>query len=109
MRSNHSPWLTNTIVADDTGALECPHFTNREWKSVIDKHKVRFTPWLVEDVARGKKTYVYCVTGRHKKGANRWCTNMYHVIKALKTSGAKAAQAQQLILIGDNFSGIHSI
>ena len=41
---------------------------------------------------------------RFKKGANRWCTTVYHALRALKTSGHPAARARQLVLVGDNFS-----
>jgi hypothetical protein len=41
---------------------------------------------------------------RFKKGANRWCTTVYHALQALKNSGHPAARARMLVLVGDNFS-----
>jgi hypothetical protein len=41
---------------------------------------------------------------RFKKGANRWCTTVYHALRALKNSGHPAARARMLVLVGDNFS-----
>ena len=61
-------------------------------------------PWLVEDVARGRNTYIYTLKGRYKKGSNRWCSMLYTSIMALKRSGTPAARARKLILIGDNFA-----
>jgi hypothetical protein len=38
-------------------------------------------------VYRGRKHYVYTVKDVYKKGGNRWCTQMYFAIKAIKWSG----------------------
>lgn len=40
---------------------------------------------------------------RFKKGANRWCTMVYHTLKVLKESGTPAARARHLVMIGDNY------
>ena len=42
--------------------------------------------------------------GGFSKGANRFCTSMYHVMRALKNSGHPAASARQAVFIGDNYS-----
>ena len=61
-------------------------------------------PWLVEDVARGRSTYIYTLKGGHKKGGNRWCSMLYECIMALKRGDHPAAAARMLVLIGDNCS-----
>ena len=62
-----------------------------------------FIPWLVNDHARSKLTYVYSLKGKHKKGGNRFCTMMYHCVRSLKLSGGPAAEARSMVFIGDNF------
>jgi hypothetical protein len=102
--SEHSPHLCNTIMADDTSVAESPHFTNRPVKSTATKRKLAFIPWLVTDHARGRTEYVYTLKGKFKKGGNRFCTMMYHVIKGIKTSKTAASEARELVFIGDNYS-----
>lgn len=104
MLSEHSPHLCNTIMCDDTSAIGFPHFTNRPVKSTATKRRVEFIPWLVTDHSRSRTEYVYTLKGKYKKGANRYCTMLYHVIKAIKTSGTTAAMARELVLIGDNYA-----
>ena len=48
------------IRFDDTLPVRLPHFGNREYKKLASKVKhLEFVPWLVEDVGRRKKYYVY--------------------------------------------------
>jgi len=65
--------------------------------------RVDFIPWLVCDHARAKMTYVYTLKNKFKKGGNRFCTMMYHVVKSIKTSGGPATEARTLTFIGDNY------
>ena len=39
LRSEHTPHLVNTIMADDTSAWRAPHFTNRPIKEVATKYR----------------------------------------------------------------------
>jgi hypothetical protein len=39
LRSEHSPHICNTIMADDTSAWRAPHFTNRPIKAVATKYR----------------------------------------------------------------------
>jgi hypothetical protein len=88
---------------DDTTGVGYPHFTNRDRKSVAGRRRFEMTPWLCMDEARQEQMYVYS-QGGYSKGGNRWCTQMYLVIKALKESGTPAADARTCVIIGDNYS-----
>lgn len=48
--------------------------------------------------------YIYTNKKKFEKGANRFCTQFYHSIKALKESDHEAARSRRLVLIGDNYS-----
>jgi hypothetical protein len=61
--ARHSPDQVHMFQFDDTSAFGLPHFGNREPKSVAGKSRIQIVPGLVEDVGRGKKTYVYSFKG----------------------------------------------
>jgi hypothetical protein len=46
--------------------------------------RLYFTPSLYIDQARKKKYYFYTPKKRLPKGANKYCTQMLHVLRALK-------------------------
>jgi hypothetical protein len=79
--AQHSPAEVNCVMADDTGACSFPHFTQRPFKESANSQGVSFVPWLVHDMSRGRRTYVYSRKGRWKKGANRYCTQMLRVVQ----------------------------
>jgi hypothetical protein len=101
--SRHTPGMTNVFRMDDTTNVGFPHFTNRDRKSVAGRRRFEMTPWLLVDEARQRQSYVYSQSG-YSKGGDRWCTQMFLAIKALKESGSPAAAARILIIIGDNYS-----
>ena len=96
--------VCNTFMFDDTSAVGFPFFTNRPVKATAQKYRVEMIPWLVWDVARSQESYVYSLKGAFSKGASRWCTQVFDVVRALKTSGTPAAEARTAIFIGDNCS-----
>ena len=63
----------------------------------------RFHSLVSGTLAFNSHSLVVC-SCRFKKGANRWCTTVYHALQALKNSGHPAARARMLVLVGDNFS-----
>ena len=117
--ARHSPDQVHLFMYDDTSAFPLPHFGNREPKSCAGKSRILMVPWLVDDVGRGTRTYVYSFKGATIKGANRWspgecsflfclqppwcrCTNMFNVIRAAKTGPKRLART--CILLADNYS-----
>ena len=76
-RARHSPDQVHLFMYDDTTAFGLPHFGNREPKSCAGKSRILMVPWLVEDVGRGKGTYVYSFKGATIKGANRWSPEQF--------------------------------
>ena len=50
------------------------------------------------------KGYIYSIKGAYPKGANRFCTTMYSMVKAIKNSGTPAAASRHLAFIGDSFA-----
>jgi hypothetical protein len=104
--SSHSPAEINTVLMDDTTARGFPHLGTRLPKDSAGKHRVRFTPMLIWTPALPStmKHYVYSLTGKHAKGANRWCTLLHHIIRLHKNSGTAAAHARRLVIITDNYS-----
>ena len=99
----HTPSCLVQIMADDTSAIGFPFFTNRPIKSTATKRRLDFIPWLMHDHARHRSTYIYTMKGAFKKGANRFCTMLYAIVKSLKLSGGVAAGARTLVFIGDNY------
>ena len=104
LKGEMSPQTHHVIFADDTEALGLPHLTNRPVKSTAMKSRPHFVPWLYEDVSHQQLRYVYSLKGQHSKGANRWCTMIYHIMKGLKSSGGPTAGARTFVFIGDNYS-----
>jgi hypothetical protein len=104
MQAQHNPQKVNVFMADDTSAVEFPKAGRRPVKSTANIQRVCITPWLVEDVSRKEKTYVYTPKRSYPKGGNRWCTQMFAMIKSVKLSGLLSAQARKLVMIFDNAS-----
>jgi hypothetical protein len=63
----------------------------------------RFHSLVSGTLAFNSHSLVVC-SCRFKKGVNRWCTTVYHALRALKNSGHPAARARALALVGDKFS-----
>ena len=104
--ARHSPDQVHLFMYDDTSAFPLPHFG------------ILMVPWLVDDVGRGTRTYVYSFKGATIKGANRWspgeccflfclqppwcrCTNMYNVIQAPRLAPSVLPER---VLLADNHS-----
>ena len=83
--TQHSPTEYMMIRFDDTTPVRLPHFGNREYKKLASKVKhLEFVPWLVEDVGRRKKYYVYSLQNApgFQKGGNRWCVAHSHRVSS---------------------------
>ena len=54
LKSEHSPHVVNTFMADDTEAWRAPHFTNRPIKAVATKYRsvVGHTQWEADQYHR---------------------------------------------------------
>jgi len=105
IKAAHSPGSLQVFKLDDTNLVGTPHCSLRLPKPVATLYKVPFVPCLLHDVNANKKVYLYSLKGQHKKGGNRFCTTMYHALKAAKTSpSSRAAQARDAVIIGDNYN-----
>jgi hypothetical protein len=102
--AQHSPHTVNVFMADDTSAAQFPHTGSRPTKATANIQGVNITPWLVEDVSRCRKTYMYTPKKSYDKGGNRWCTQMFQMIKSLKMANGSAARARKCVMIFDNAS-----
>ena len=102
-RARHSPDTYIAICCDDTEALRLPHFTNRERKDAAGIYRYDLVPYLFENSATGELGYILSPKVNHAKGANRWCTNMYCMFRALKSGTGPAAAARTVDLVSDNY------
>ena len=99
-----SPHLYHLVLADDTSARQFPHTTERPYKSNANRSTPEFIPWLYHDYSHRVLRYIYSLKGQHTKGANRWCTMIFNIMKGLKTSRGNTADARTFVFIGDNYS-----
>jgi hypothetical protein len=81
------------------GVRNCPTSTQQSEGTPI--HTSATYIWRTVTVAH---THLMIFVSRFKKGANRWCTMMYHTLKTLKESGTPAARARHLVMVGDNYA-----
>jgi hypothetical protein len=96
---------------DDTSAMGFPRITNRSIKC-FPKDKVYLTPFNLTNHGTGENLYIYHLTHKWQKTADRLCTLLYSVISRIKTkpdhlcSEAERAQkrSRKLVLMGDNCS-----
>jgi hypothetical protein len=65
--ASNMPHKYITVLGDDTSALGFPHLTNRDYKSVATKHRVKFVPWLFHNFASDEQIYVYSLKNKFKK------------------------------------------
>ena len=72
--SHHSPAQYMLLAYDDTISVKLPHFGNRNYKGIAGRPTLDFVPWLVEDVGRRERYYIYAFLGdpTFSKGNNRW-------------------------------------
>jgi hypothetical protein len=63
----NSPHKSIVILGDDTSSLAFPHLTNRDYKSLATKHRVKFVPWLYHNFANDAQTYIYSLKNKFKK------------------------------------------
>lgn len=101
-RSRHTPNDTIVLFFDDTSAAAFPHATNRGLKD-LPTARLQLIPWIVKNFATGKDAYYYTVKGSYKKGGNRLCTQLYHILKAVKTGNHDCKHATKLFLFADNY------
>ena len=120
--------MVHAFQFDDTTAFAVPHFGNRESKRLLQKYRLHFVPWMVEDVARESNTISTPSRPRRRKPRAQartltdcfnfyslfstlahWicrCTLMYTLLRSIKTDKAPVRQARKLFLLGDNFSEV---
>jgi len=99
----HNPHEHIVLFFDDTGSVDLPHVTNRGLKD-LPSSRVPIIPWLVQNLSEGKEHYFYMLKNAFKKGGNRICTQLYHVIRAIKMAGGPGARATKLTLVADNYN-----
>jgi hypothetical protein len=117
--SSNNPHKYITVLGDDTSALGFPHLTNRDYKTVASKHRVKFVPWLFHNFASDMQTYIYSLKNKYKKvselfvsvlihardfqGGNRFCTMMTAILRAIKERSGPQSTAETFVFIGDNY------
>jgi hypothetical protein len=99
----HQPSQYMVVLGDDTSAFAIPHFTSRDIKGVATSPRLKFVPFLFENVSTGEATYCYHLAKTFIKGGNRWCTMMHSICKAVKERRASpAATAKHFTFIGSD-------
>jgi hypothetical protein len=68
-RAQSFPHEVNVLKFDDTESLGFPHMTRRPRKDMAHRHTFDVIPWLMEDVARQERFYVYSTKRRSATGA----------------------------------------
>jgi hypothetical protein len=68
-RAQSFPHEINVLKFDDTESLGFPHLTRRPRKDMTRRHTFDVIPWLMEDVARQERFYVYSTKRRSATGA----------------------------------------
>jgi hypothetical protein len=63
-RAQSFPHEVNVLKFDDTESLGFPHLTRRPRKDMAHRHTFDVVPWLMEDVARQERFYVYSTKRR---------------------------------------------
>jgi len=105
-------WTPHELVVlsyDDTSAMGFPRFTNRPLKNMTPA-RVNVIPFNLTNHGSDENYYFYTLKGMYKKGANRLCTTLFHVLRRLKTRvpQTRVEEAQQkamyLVLFADNYS-----
>ena len=61
-------------------------------------------PWIIQNLGAGKEHYSYMLKKAYKKGGNRICTQLYHVLRTIKMGGGPQARATKLTLVADNYN-----
>jgi hypothetical protein len=98
LQGRNKPGEVNVMSTDDTIAAEMPEFSNNEPKSgravglchadvcfaVQRRSKLSWNPALWIDHSRGVAYYFLTFKDRYPKGANEYCTHMFHMLRALK-------------------------
>jgi hypothetical protein len=102
-----SPDKVAVLSYDDTSAMGFPRMTNRPIKS-MPNDRVYMTPFNLISHGTVENFYIYDLKGKWKKGADRLCTMLYHVIWRMKHK-ADCTQAEEmqkkcrkLVLMADN-------
>ena len=72
--AHHSPSVYMLLEYDDTTSVKMPYFGNRNYKGIAGRPTLDFVPWLVEDVGRRQRCYIYSFLQEpsFSKGNNRW-------------------------------------
>ena len=99
-----APHTIAILSMDDTEKLGLPLFTRRDYKS-LGASRQYWVPFLIYDHGLNSKDYMYSSYGRFKKGANRYCTQLYHAVRRIKADPSHPShKARRLVIIGDNYS-----
>ena len=101
--SSHNPHEHVALFFDDTGTVDLPHLTGRPLKDA-PMGRLPIIPWLVQNVGMGDDFYFYMVKKSFKKGGNRLCSQLLHVLRSIKNGSGPAARAKKLTLIADNYN-----
>lgn len=88
---------------DDTSSLGLPQLSNRGIKNLTTS-RFHVIPFNICNYASGESVYVYTVKNRYKKGGNRLCTVIYHMLKKIKFGTHECRHARTLYLHADNAS-----
>ena len=96
-QAKSSPDQVIVLSFDDTSAMCFPRTTNRPIKN-LPKDKVKMTPFNLTNHGTGENIYIYNLTGKWKKGADRLCTILYHVLLRIKWKAPDGSSQEDLDL-----------
>jgi hypothetical protein len=110
-KAKRAPEQVTVLSYDDTTAMGFPRPTNRAPKQMATD-KVELVPWNCTNHGTGENIYVYDLKKKWRHGANRLCTNLYHIIRRIKlkddatctTAERGQKVCRKLVLMGDNVS-----
>jgi hypothetical protein len=100
------------LSEDGTSSFGFPHMTRRPIKS-MPSDAVHMTPWNCTNHGTGEDIYMYDIKGKWKHGADYLCTNLYTILRRIKTkpegpdmtdTERKQKRCKKLVLMGDNVS-----
>ena len=83
LKAAHSPGEVVVLSYDDTSAFGLPRFSNRPIKSMTSE-RVNVVPFNLTNHGVNENFYFYTLKGQYKKGANRLCSTLLHVLRRLK-------------------------
>jgi hypothetical protein len=110
-QARSSPDQVIVLSFDDTSSMRFPRMTNRHIKT-MPKDKVKMIPLNLTNHGTGENVYIYHFDGKWRKGADRLCTLLYHVLLRIKQKDPNTCtpselaqrQCRKLVLMADNAS-----